>query len=170
MFAALLVWNGAWILRHCEDLRPIGRGDRAPDVDLPRVDGVGRITLANFRGRVVLIDFWATWCGPCERTMPALKRLVDKHGARGFEVLSINEDAGPNGPAKALAYARGKGLPWPVVHDRGGAVAERYKVQAYPTILLIDKRGLVRQVHVGVLSIDRLEAALDEGIGALLAE
>lgn len=170
LFAALLVINLAWIARHCEALRPIGRGDPAPDVVLPRVDGAGTRSLAELRGKVVLVDFWATWCGPCEKTMPALERLHEKHHAAGFEVLSINEDAGENGPAVAARYAVEKQLPWPVVHDRGGVAASLYKVEVYPTMLLVDKRGLVRKVEVGVVSVDRLERQLDDSIAALLAE
>jgi thiol-disulfide isomerase/thioredoxin len=168
--AALLVINLSWIARHCDALRPLSRGDLAPGLTLPTADGRGERTLDELRGKVVLIDFWATWCGPCERTLPALRRLHERHAAAGFEVFSVNEDAGEDGADKALAYARDRQLPFTVLHDRGGAAAEAYRVDVFPTMLLLDKRGRVRQVHVGAASVDRLERELDEGIRTLLAE
>jgi thiol-disulfide isomerase/thioredoxin len=168
LMAAIFVANMAWVARHCEELRPITRGDFAPSVALPRVDGGGPIALADLRGQVVLVDFWATWCGPCEATLPMQKRLYEKYAAQGFTLWSVNEDQGKDAAARAARYARDKGLPFPVVHDAGGVAAELYKVDVYPTMLLIDRGGTIRQVHLGVPSVSMLEDALDEGIRSLL--
>ena len=170
LLAAIFVANLAWVAKHCEELRPISRGDFAPSVALPRVDGPGTISLADLRGKVVLVDFWATWCGPCESTLPMQKRLYEKYAAQGFTMWSINEDQGKDARARAARYARDKALPFPVVHDDAGAAAELYKVEVYPTMLLIDRTGTIRQVHLGVPSVSLLEDQLDDGIRSLLGD
>jgi thiol-disulfide isomerase/thioredoxin len=169
LFAALFALNAAWVFGHCEELRPIGRGDPAPEVTLARIDGQGPRSLASLRGKVVLIDFWATWCGPCEKSMPVLKKMYAKHAEEGFDVLSINEDAGSDAIEAAKRYVASHGLPWPVVHDDGSA-AEAYKVDVYPTMLLVDKKGVVRQVEIGLTTAGGLEDDLDSGITRLLKE
>ncbi len=169
LFAALLVVNGAWVMRHCEQLRPVGMGDIAPSVPLPLVDGHGQRALADLKGKVVLVDFWATWCKPCEMTIPAQKRLYAKYAARGFEVWSVNEDQGKNAEQRAAAYARARQLPFPVVHDHDGLAAELYKVESFPHMVIVDRLGVVRKVNIGVISLSKLEEDLDAAIAASLA-
>src|SRR5262245_26251754 len=106
LFVALFVLNAAWSVKNCERLRPVGMGDLAPDVELPLVDGSGVRSLAGLRGKVVLVDFWATWCKPCEMTLPMQKRLYAKYAAQGFDVLSINTDQGKEPDRRAAAYAK----------------------------------------------------------------
>lgn len=161
---AVLVLNGAWILRHCDQLRPLGQGDVAPSVPVPRADGQGELSLAALRGQVVLVDFWATWCKPCEATVPMQKRLLERYGARGFTILSVNEDQGDGAAARALAFAKAKGLDVPIAHDEHGHLQLLYKVEAYPHMVLVDREGRVRVVHTGFTSAASLEASLSEAI------
>lgn len=161
--------NLAWIARHCESLRPVGPGDRAPPLDLPRADGRGREHLEALRGKVVLVDFWATWCGPCAATMPALQRLYGAYRAAGLEILGVNLDDGPGRARRALEYAAARSLTFPIVLD-DGVTSSRFRVDSIPHLVVIDKRGVVRDVHVGVTSAARLERRLGETIARLLAE
>jgi cytochrome c biogenesis protein CcmG, thiol:disulfide interchange protein DsbE len=166
VLAALFVLNAAWAARHCEALRPISMGDLAPSVSLPLVDGSGERSLAQLKGKVVLVDFWATWCGPCELTLPMQKRLYEKYAAQGFDVWSVNEDQGKDADARARAYAQAKGLPFPVVHDHDGLAAELFKVESFPHMVIVDRLGVVRKVNVGVISLSKLEEDLDAAIRA----
>jgi thiol-disulfide isomerase/thioredoxin len=168
LLAALFAVNAVWIARHGDELRPLGQGDLAPSVPLPLIDGGGMRALADLKGKVVLVDFWATWCGPCEKTIPMQKRLYQKYAEQGFDVWSVNEDQGAGVNERVSAYARRFALPFPVVHDTGGAAAELYGVDVFPTMLLVGRDGRVKRVEIGVLSVSRLEDQLDEAIRAAL--
>ena len=104
--ALLLGLNAAWISRHWDALRPISAGDVAPTFALPQIDSEGHlgapVALEALRGKVVLVDFWATWCRPCIKSMPALERVYRRLRHRGFTVLSVNTD----GPGDSLDARR----------------------------------------------------------------
>ena len=156
-------------------------GKPSPDFTLDVLDGpdkLRKVTKADLLGKVVLIDFWATWCGPCLVELPDVQKLIEGYGQAGKEVvvvaLSIDRsDAGDLKEARGkveatlkemkLSLAAGNvGL---VALDPLGKVAERYGVQAIPFVVVIDPKGIVRAVHVGVTSREVLAGEVD----ALLA-
>jgi peroxiredoxin len=169
--AALFTLNLIFVGRSCDALRPMQAGDVAATFTLPRADGEGSIGLSELTAKheVVLIDFWATWCGPCEQTMPMLARLWRKHHDEGFEILSVNTDGGPRAAKLAQRYRLAHGLPFPVVVDDGTA-SDQYRVSEIPHMVLVDKRGRVALVHTGVLRVGALEDELDAKIRSLLKE
>jgi thiol-disulfide isomerase/thioredoxin len=94
------------------------------------------------KGRVVLLDFWATWCAPCRKSMPDLQALHDKYSARGLTVIGISIDEG--GPAKVQRYVRSKKFTYPIVMDDAKDPAwDAYKVKAIPAAFLLDRDGRV---------------------------
>ncbi len=109
-----------------------------PAPSFPALDGL--------RNKVVLVDFWASWCGPCRQALPAYEQLRQEYGARGFEVIGVNVDQHPRDRETALKALH---LDFPQVADAEGALAERYDVEGMPASYLLDRRGLVRRVHVG---------------------
>ena len=138
-------------------------GSAAPDFQLPTLDG-DELSLSSLRGQVVLVDFWATWCGPCRQEMPALQRLHEEFAGRGVEIVAISMDA----QTEAVApYARREGLTFPILL---GSVAEqvRYRVAGLPTLFVVDQGGIIRFQHVGYSP--GAEPVLAEEIEALLAE
>ena len=169
LMATLLAINVVWIVRHGDRLRPFGKGDVAPNFVVSRADGQGTVDLSALRGHVVVIDFWATWCGPCRESMPVLERIYAKYHRAGLELASINSDGGTVDAARVLAFARRYGLTFPVAIDDGRASA-LYRVDSVPRILIVDKAGLIRAEHLGVFSAARLEKELDERVAELLAE
>ena len=117
----------------------------APDFTLQRAEG-GNLRLVEQRGQVVLINFWASWCGPCRVEMPHLNRLHDKYKAGGFMVLGVNIDDDPrHGAATATRW----GLRFPVLLDASKAVTRRYDLGAMPSTVLVDRDGRIRYLHRG---------------------
>jgi peroxiredoxin len=117
-----------------------GERRAAPDWTLP--DGAGgTASLHDFAGRVVLLNFWATWCGPCRRELPALQALYTELAGEGLAVVGVSVDSGD--PDAVARFARGRGVTFPVLHDPAEEVARRHGTVAWPTTLLIDRDGLL---------------------------
>ena len=136
----------------------------APDFTLPSMNGPN-MRLQEQRGRVVMINFWATWCGPCRIEMPHLQRLHEKYAASGFVLLGVNIDEDPRA---AAALATRLGLSFPVLLDGDKRVSRLYDLSAMPSTVLIDRDGRVRHVHRGYR--DGYEVTYDKQIRDLLRE
>jgi peroxiredoxin len=119
--------------------------DVAPDFTLKSVDGTNT-RLKEFRGQVVLINFWASWCGPCRQEMPLLERIDERYKGAGFTVLGVNVEGKP-GPAKEVASKAG--VSFPVLVDENQKVSELYDLESMPSSIVVDRDGVVRYVHKG---------------------
>lgn len=122
-------------------------GFLAPDFTLETLEG-GLASLADFRGRVVILNFWASWCGPCRAEMPALQALWELQRERGLEVLAVNSTVQDSIPA-ATTFLQEMNLDLPVLLDRDGAATRRYLVRALPTTFFVDRQGVIRNVMIG---------------------
>jgi peroxiredoxin len=129
-----------------QQLGNITVGQPAPDFTLQDVSG-HPVTLGSYRGqKVVLMDFWATWCGPCRMAMPDLQDLADKFKDQGFEILSVNQGE----PADQVSnFLQNHKYTFHGVLDSDQAVGNQYSVQAIPTLVLVDKKGVVQFIRVG---------------------
>ncbi|MFN3416733.1 MAG: TlpA family protein disulfide reductase [Caldimonas sp.] len=136
----------------------------APDFTLGTLQGPN-LRLQEQRGNVVLVNFWATWCGPCREEMPHLNRLYDKYRASGFTVLAVSID---DDPAKAASMASKLGLTFPVLFDAEKKVSRQYDLKAMPYTVIVDRDGRVRHLHRGYQS--GYENTYDQQIRALLKE
>ncbi len=128
------------------ETRIIGEGDRAPEFRLSTLDGK-QVSLSDFRGKVVLVHFWATWCPPCVQEMPVLDRLYRSFINQDFELLAVSVDEG--GAAAVSSFLQRKGLGLPVVLDPGGSVAHSYGTFKFPETYILDKSGIVRYKVIG---------------------
>jgi len=138
----------------------------APDFTLDTNDGK-TITLSELRGKVVLINLWASWCPPCRAEMPALDRVYRKYREAGFVVLAVNTTY-QDSEADARAFAQNLGLTFPILFDRDGATSRRYRLQALPTSFFVGRDGMIRDVVLGgpmneALIASRVEGLLVEG-------
>ncbi len=117
----------------------------APDFTLKSNSGEN-IRLSELRGEVVLINFWASWCGPCRQEMPILSELHDKYKTMGFTVLGVNVEENSSAARKLL-----KDMPvsFPVLFDNDSSVSKQYDVAAMPSTVLVDRNGNMRYLHRG---------------------
>jgi cytochrome c biogenesis protein CcmG, thiol:disulfide interchange protein DsbE len=132
-------------------------GRPAPPLRLP-VAGGGDADLVAFRGKVVIINFWATWCIPCRAEMPAIERSYQAHRWRGFEVLGVDVQ---ERESDVVVFLKDVGVTFPSAIDRTGEVVLAYRANALPTTVFIDREGIVRDVHVGPLTAEMLDERLD---------
>ena len=120
-------------------------GQMAPDFVLKSSSGEN-LRLSEYRGDVVMINFWATWCGPCRQEMPLLDELYARYQRVGFNLLGVNID---DDSQRAMRMVDELGIRFPVLFDERKEVSELYNVEAMPATILVDREGIVRYVHHG---------------------
>lgn len=122
-----------------------GQGSPAPTFTLDAKSGQ-KVSLDQYKGQVVMINFWASWCGPCRQEMPLLENIYKKYGKLGFTMLGVNVE-----PDSKLADEWLKATPvsFPVLYDRDSKVSKLYDVAGMPSTVIIDRKGQVRMLHRG---------------------
>ena len=130
------------------------QGAAATDFTLASLAGTD-ISLADYAGNVVVVNFWATWCPPCRAEMPALNRFYEAHRDEGFVILAVNEqeDVGTVRP-----FIQANNFTFPVLLDMQGRVAQQYSTRSFPTTFIIDRDGMIQHVQTGEISERELEA------------
>lgn len=140
----------------------VEEGDLAPEFTLPDIhEGKPEITLADLRGKTVYVDFWASWCAPCLRSLPLINELYNKYQDQDFEVIAINVD---DPIEDGQDFLLDTPLDYLIAADTDNTVLNRYGVTGMPTSFLIDKDGVVRMVHMGFRGndIELIEAAVTQ--------
>lgn len=127
----------------------LNAGDTAPDFTVSLADGT-EFSLSAQQGKIVLLNFWATWCGPCVREMPAFEKLQEEYG-EDVAILAVNcmEDAGI-----VDAFLEETGYTFPVAYDAEGSVIMKYPSQGIPYTLIIDAEGIIQKIYVGAADAD----------------
>ena len=120
-------------------------GQLAPDFALKSSTGEN-LRLSEFRGDVVMINFWATWCGPCRQEMPLLDELYSRYQRVGFSLLGVNID---DDSGRAMDMIEELGVNFPVLFDARKEVSKLYEVEAMPVTVIVDRTGTVRYIHHG---------------------
>jgi thiol-disulfide isomerase/thioredoxin len=139
-------------------------GKAAPAFDLPSA-GAPNVRLADLKGRVVYVDFWASWCAPCKQSFPWMNEMQAKYGPKGLTIIGVNVDKKREDADKFLAGTPAK---FTVAFDTTGKVADAYQPKGMPTSFLIGPDGVVRAVHVGFRDKDKedLERELAAAVAA----
>ncbi|HKY93514.1 MAG TPA: TlpA disulfide reductase family protein [Nevskiaceae bacterium] len=121
-------------------------GHPAPPLAGTSIHGGAPISLSQFRGKVVYVDFWATWCGPCRTSLPMLSELRQQLGAQGFEILGVNLDRDRQAALRAMSDA---GVAYPVVTGVPESTLKAFELGGMPVAYLVDRQGRVHSVHTG---------------------
>lgn len=153
VLALLVVLNAIWIVRLSGPPEPLSSGDErpAPAFSLPRLGGNGRpaegLSLGDLRGKVVILDFWATWCVPCVEALPDMAAFDQRMRGRGVTTLGIlTDDDDLRGAARMV---RDLGVTYPVLVDADNEVGDRYAIDSLPTLVVVDGSGVIRATEVG---------------------
>jgi peroxiredoxin len=155
LMALLLVLGAAWIAlsrvpgseARVRNSRPPAPqvGFAAPDFTLETHAG-DSVSLAELRGQVVLVNFWATWCPPCRAEMPAIQQVYQAYRDQGFTVLAVDVQ---ENQAQVAAFVAERELSFPVLMDADGSVSARYQVRAMPSTFFVDQEGIIQEVTLG---------------------
>lgn len=138
-------------------------GDRAPDFELPALDGNGTVRLSEFRGRPVILNFWASWCNPCREEFPLLKQALREHADELAVVGVTYKDI----PSDSRSFARQMKADWPNGEDERGTVGTKeYGVRALPQTFFIDADGKIVDRVFGITTEAALKAPLDKLLGS----
>ena len=130
----------------------------AADFTLPTLDGKATVSLATYRGSIVVLNFWATWCTPCRREAPGLERAWQAYRDRGVQFLGVDER---DDDAAGRAFVKEFGITYPSGSDPPGRLAFSYELFGMPTTFVIDGTGTIRFRFVGYITEDALRAVLD---------
>jgi thiol-disulfide isomerase/thioredoxin len=120
-------------------------GKHAPDLSIQTINGKGAVSLDSLQGKVAVIDFWATWCGPCKQSFPRLEALAKRHAGK-VEIVGVSVDDDKEG---VVPFAKANGASFAIGWDEGHAIANRWHVETMPTTFILDAAGTVRHVHAG---------------------
>jgi thiol-disulfide isomerase/thioredoxin len=164
LWALLWAWLLVRLAPHLAAVVGVETGDRtAPAFTYRTLDG-GEVGSESLRGKVVLVNFWATWCPPCKVEMPLLQQMAERHGSAGLVVVGFSRDLDP--PAKVQAFLSERGITYPnsiVGHEAEQAFGG---VRGYPTSFLLDRAGRIRHQAMGPLAM----ASFEPAVRRLLAE
>jgi cytochrome c biogenesis protein CcmG, thiol:disulfide interchange protein DsbE len=126
----------------------LAKGAPAPEIKGTALDG-STVDLASLRGKPVVINFWASWCGPCQQEMPLLAQKAEQHQDSGLQILGVlSDDTAENGRTFETQY----GATWPSVFDGDGAIKKAYQVIGRPQSYFVDRDGVLRSIQIGYLT------------------
>jgi peroxiredoxin len=165
---AILVLAAAWIWISAADVSSAPdetiiapqNGFLAPDFELEILNGE-RAALSDYRGQVVLINLWASWCPPCRAEMPAMQAAYTAFRDQGFVILAVNATNQDN-LQDATAFVEERGLTFPILLDREGVVAQNYRSHLLPTSFFVDREGIIRHKTIGSMSEALLRTRVQE--------
>ncbi len=137
------------------------KGSVAPDFTLQSLTGKP-ISLSDYRGKIVILNFWASWCSPCKEEMPAFQSFHEKYNNKGATILSINVTHRDRNRKQLLQFIKNNDLTFPILLDEKGKVTEMYQILIIPTTFVIDQKGMIQNKVLGPLNEAQIQNLLGE--------
>jgi peroxiredoxin len=132
-------------LAQASSVDPLRNGAPAPAFELASNAGKS-VRIADYRGQVVLLNFWASWCGPCRKEMPILEQMHKQYKSKGFTMVGVNVEPDSS---EALGFLKATPVSFPILFDKDSKVSKLYAVRGMPNTVILDRKGNVRYVHRG---------------------
>ncbi|WP_155985951.1 peroxiredoxin family protein [Paenibacillus gorillae] len=142
----------------------LNKGQQAPDFKLVALDG-SEISLSDYRGKTVFVNFWASWCPPCKVEMPHMEKLYSAYRDQDVVVLSVNMTSTEKSGHNVSSFVEERGLTFPVVLDEKGTVMSQYRVRSFPTTFVVDSEGIIRDRMLGAVDFAGMERRLKDVLG-----
>ena len=142
-----VVFVVAFVITNRHQIHPLGVGDRAPDFGAVRLPGGLPASLADYRGQVILLNIWATWCQPCRVEMPSMERLWQQLQGTGFRVVAVSIDKEDS--TVVNAFVKELGLTFDILHDQSGKIQDTYQTTGVPETFVIDREGWIVKKVIG---------------------
>jgi peroxiredoxin len=134
------------------EITRIEPGSKAPDATMVTLEGGDTVSVRDFRGQVVLLNIWATWCAPCEQEMPSLQRLQEELGPQGLRIAAVSIDQGS--PESVRKWIDERRLTFPVLHDRSGRIQQIFQTTGVPESFVLDRDGTIVKKVIGAAEWD----------------
>ncbi len=150
-----------WLMNILRGLTPYSLpvNEEAPLFTLTDINGAN-FSLNDFKGKIIVLDFFATWCGPCKTQMPYLSQLCETYNISKVVVISISVDPRSDTVEKLKQFASDNNMTWIVARDTAG-VTKNYGVSVIPTLFIVDRNGIIRYAHIGVTPASKLLSEID---------
>jgi peroxiredoxin len=130
----------------------LAKGDRAPDFELTTLTGE-KVKLSDYKGKKVILNFWATWCPPCKAEMPHMQKYYEKNAEKeNVEILAVNLTSMDEGKDKVQEFVDGYELTFPILLDVDGTIGEEYRAFTIPTTYMVDTKGMIQHKIVGPMN------------------
>ncbi|AFM42847.1 Peroxiredoxin [Desulfosporosinus acidiphilus SJ4] len=135
------------------------KGNLAPDFELENADGKA-IKLSSFRGKKVVVNFWASWCPPCRLEIPEIEKYYTQNKNTGIEILGVNLTTAEKSQATVTSFIKANSITFPVLLDKDGDAAHLYDISSIPASFILDSRGVIQEKVVGPMTYDSMQEML----------
>jgi peroxiredoxin len=136
-------------------------GSKAPDFAFTTLDDQNH-SLKDYRGKMVILNFWATWCPPCKEEIPEMQRFYKEYHSENVEILAVNLTYAETKPGKIKEFAKNYGITFPIPLDQKNTIGKQFHAVSIPTSYFIDKKGIIRKMHIGPMDYDFIKREVKE--------
>jgi peroxiredoxin len=139
----------------------LNEGSKAPDFTLKTLDGQ-ETSLKDYRGKKVILNFWATWCPPCKAEIPEMQRFYKEYHSKNVEILAVNLAYSETKPEKINDFVKDYGITFPILLDEKNTIGKQFRAVSIPTSYFIDEKGTIKKLHVGPMDYEFIKKEVNE--------